>query len=1343
MNEAQPEELAGDLLNNSGLCLLSLDGGGVRGLSSLRILQGLMERVNHERAVVNLPSVKPCDLFDLIGGTSTGGLIAIMLGRLEMDVDQCIAEYSRMIQQIFKKKSFPVDWKGKVKGRFDTGILTNSLRETLLSLGVSAADSLNDGEERKCRVFVCATAFETKSIIRLKSYRLPGDANLSPTILDAARATSAATSFFEPAAIGTRRYVDGALGANNPVDEVWNEAQNIWCADDGALEPLVNCFISIGTGNPGVSPMNEGALKMLATDMVKMATQTERTAETFQARHRGLFDRERYFRFNVAQGLQTVGLEEYKKQGLLEAATDDYLTSTEQRVRLRNCVKRLNEKKVKSPIDLVARMRSYDELNRERRTASYTNIYLSDPAFVQNPNFTGRQNEIHAIHQHFVSAKEKKLQGRVCLWGPGGVGKTQLAAAYSLSHKQHYSHILKVSARSFAALQEDFAKIIYEVTSHAGVDARKDPTSEAKTQMSQAEIQENIHAVHRWFSDHQAGDWLLIIDDVSLAGVNILGFIPRTETGNVLITSQSREIGGYGHLIPLEDLDLEDAVTLLLNKANIHDEELRTQIRPRATEIVKCLGYRALAVEHAGALIGCKGIEYYWNVFNLDRTAVLDHPEITSIHQESVFTTFKLSFGVLMEKNHAAAVLLTFLACLDNTTISEHLLIEGGKRRKSLPSLQIFETRLEFVNSVADLHALALVYYSEGEDGIMISLHPLVHYMSRARLKPFQRVIHTTHAAYFLLWPILFRSSTESPTSHSSFKHLLQVLQQAMDLTEEPLSSVRHLQLWTYLAQLLISYYPYWHVSGKVGDLFAIGKRAVSVLEFSTGEHNFTSWAWASIIVSQASEFIPSGGTSYTSIKVFLGKQLNPRIALALDFAARVDEADPSPSHLVLPRIGFGPMTLRRILKRKPSEWFVSMYAKLLREGAWQCMRRKLWHEGLLLATLSELPTTFFDRQHLARFTISPSQVVKDSFTTFSNRDIEGLLEILKKFGQDGEDHVTRGARYDLGKILATKGQYTEAEVIAMTLTAQYSGDSKLAIPTFEGTFYTWANKLLAICLAGQGKLSDARDLLVDVYNTVYETSKGNHLGPFHASYLMVLFHTRFRLHFPKDISDYRREVSEVLRRIYAADKPSLLSGEGLATGCLLLSQGALDEAAFFFQELSELSTEILGVDHPQTQHTAWLLDTAVKEREQEAEYKNNGDFWIHFGCMTFQREVSIFSSPRSFKPVVGAREQQISWEESAKWSPSATEGKFSGKIYGIQKKPLLFLMAAGSVLLVCWFVFTFRAKISTVYVLTAFCTLGTTVLILDIVCGFEVSSKWIICWMQRPPKPLKTKVRP
>jgi patatin-like phospholipase/acyl hydrolase len=62
--------------------VLTLDGGGVRGMSSLLILRELMESIGHKLGLAHIP--KPCDYFDLIGGTSTGGLIAIMLGLLRM-----------------------------------------------------------------------------------------------------------------------------------------------------------------------------------------------------------------------------------------------------------------------------------------------------------------------------------------------------------------------------------------------------------------------------------------------------------------------------------------------------------------------------------------------------------------------------------------------------------------------------------------------------------------------------------------------------------------------------------------------------------------------------------------------------------------------------------------------------------------------------------------------------------------------------------------------------------------------------------------------------------------------------------------------------------------------------------------------------------------------------------------------------------------------------------------------------------------------------------------------------------------------------------------------------------
>jgi patatin-like phospholipase/acyl hydrolase len=55
--------------------MCDLDGGGVRGLSTLLILKALMAAVNVERGKDRQLPVKPCELFDLIGGTSTRGLV--------------------------------------------------------------------------------------------------------------------------------------------------------------------------------------------------------------------------------------------------------------------------------------------------------------------------------------------------------------------------------------------------------------------------------------------------------------------------------------------------------------------------------------------------------------------------------------------------------------------------------------------------------------------------------------------------------------------------------------------------------------------------------------------------------------------------------------------------------------------------------------------------------------------------------------------------------------------------------------------------------------------------------------------------------------------------------------------------------------------------------------------------------------------------------------------------------------------------------------------------------------------------------------------------------------------
>jgi patatin-like phospholipase/acyl hydrolase len=85
----------------AGATLLSLDGGGVKGISSLLILQQIMDRVR----VIEDRDLKterlPKDYFDLAGGTSTGGLAALMLFRLNMTTSMVISHYRKLAATVF------------------------------------------------------------------------------------------------------------------------------------------------------------------------------------------------------------------------------------------------------------------------------------------------------------------------------------------------------------------------------------------------------------------------------------------------------------------------------------------------------------------------------------------------------------------------------------------------------------------------------------------------------------------------------------------------------------------------------------------------------------------------------------------------------------------------------------------------------------------------------------------------------------------------------------------------------------------------------------------------------------------------------------------------------------------------------------------------------------------------------------------------------------------------------------------------------------------------------------------------------------------------------------------
>lgn len=133
-----------------GRRLLSIDGGGVRGLSALLIIREIMYCIQTEKELPSLP--RPCDYFDLVGGSGTGGLIALMLGRLRMSVDDAITTFETFVKDVYEhgRKRFG---EGKFKATTlelaAKAIVENVLGDANVRM---LADSTTDGGA--CNVYV-------------------------------------------------------------------------------------------------------------------------------------------------------------------------------------------------------------------------------------------------------------------------------------------------------------------------------------------------------------------------------------------------------------------------------------------------------------------------------------------------------------------------------------------------------------------------------------------------------------------------------------------------------------------------------------------------------------------------------------------------------------------------------------------------------------------------------------------------------------------------------------------------------------------------------------------------------------------------------------------------------------------------------------------------------------------------------------------------------------------------------------------------------------------------------------------------------------------------------------
>lgn len=199
--------------------ILSLDGGGIRGALTLGYLKKI-ETILKEK---NGQDYLLCDHFDLIGGTSTGSIIAAGLAT-GLTVDNLVELYMDLGGKIFGKKRNwwnPLETWRFLKAEYDYRVLEKSLKDAFGTITLGS-------DQIKTGLCIVAKRADTNSVWPLinhpqgKFFDTMNGKNKNIPLWEAVRASSAAPTYFAPQMIdvgdGQRAaFVDGGVSmANNP-----------------------------------------------------------------------------------------------------------------------------------------------------------------------------------------------------------------------------------------------------------------------------------------------------------------------------------------------------------------------------------------------------------------------------------------------------------------------------------------------------------------------------------------------------------------------------------------------------------------------------------------------------------------------------------------------------------------------------------------------------------------------------------------------------------------------------------------------------------------------------------------------------------------------------------------------------------------------------------------------------------------------------------------------------------------------------------------------------------------------------------------------------------------------
>lgn len=224
--------------------ILSLDGGGIKGVFIASLLAEIEEKRN----------IKICDYFDLIAGTSTGGIIAaaLALGISAREIEELYIHHAK---DIFPRKK----WRNVFRiwgGMYKSKPLVQSLEDKFGSLKIGNC---------KTRLVIPSFNLSTCKPQVFKTSHSPDlEYDYRKRITEILMNTTAAPTYFKPNITYRGVYVDGGIGANNPssIAVVEGITRCGWKASDIRLLSI-GCTKDMGNVSTGKEKMGIGDILKL------------------------------------------------------------------------------------------------------------------------------------------------------------------------------------------------------------------------------------------------------------------------------------------------------------------------------------------------------------------------------------------------------------------------------------------------------------------------------------------------------------------------------------------------------------------------------------------------------------------------------------------------------------------------------------------------------------------------------------------------------------------------------------------------------------------------------------------------------------------------------------------------------------------------------------------------------------------------------------------------------------------------------------------------------------------------------------------------------------------------